>query len=143
MKKILTIRKLITFFMLMVTLMIMKNAHADNIVNANKILCASASVIMCFSDGNCESTVPWELNVPSFIEIDFKKRHIATTEASGESRQTKIGQLKKEDGVIFLQGVEAGRAFSFVIDEEFGKVTIAVARQDLSVTVFGSCTPTK
>jgi len=36
--------------------------------------------------------------------------------------------------------MEGGRAFSFVIDEATGLLTVAVARDGLSVSVFGACT---
>jgi hypothetical protein len=47
----------------------------------------------------------------------------------------------REEGKIFLQGIEKGRAFSFVIEEPSGEASIAVARQGLTVSVFGACTP--
>lgn len=139
--KTLPIKNLIGFLALLFALSVTQNTYAENISKVNEVLCASVSVVMCSSDGSCVSALPWELNVPNFIKIDFKNRRMSTTEASGENRQTEFGQVKKEAGLIFLQGVEAGRAFSFVIDEDTGMATIAVARQELTVTVFGSCTP--
>ena len=47
-----------------------------------------------------------------------------------------------EDGMIVIQGVERGRAFSFLIVEETGMVSIAVAREGEGILVFGACTPT-
>ena len=57
------------------------------------------------------------------------------------NRATPIKNLHREDGLIFLQGVEMGRAFSFVIQEETGDLSAAVAREDVTVSVFGACTP--
>jgi hypothetical protein len=34
-----------------------------------------------------------------------------------------------------------GRAFSFVITEQTGQVTVAVATRDGAVSIFGACTP--
>ncbi len=39
-----------------------------------------------------------------------------------------------------LQGIEDGRVFGFVIDEESGVLTVSVARDGISVSVFGACT---
>jgi hypothetical protein len=64
------------------------------------------------------------------------------TKASQENRTSPITTLSRTDGNIFLQGIEGGRAFSFVIDEETGRVTVAVSRDGLTVTVFGACTDT-
>ena len=127
-----------------VSLMLVVNAsilHAEDISKTNTILCASVSAVACLSDGDCISAVPWELNIPNFIKIDLQEKLLSTTEASGERRETVISNLRKDDGLIFLQGIEAGRAFSFVIDEDTGMSTLAVARRELTVTVFGSCTP--
>ncbi len=90
-------------------------------------------MIVCLDDGACASAPPWNLNVPQFINVDLGKRSLPTTEASGESRTTTVKNVTRSDGRIFLQGVDRGRAFSFVIDEETGFLT---------VTVFGACTPT-
>jgi hypothetical protein len=48
--------------------------------------------------------------------------------------------LLRDNQEIVLQGVEAGRAFSFVIDEATGLLTVAVASDGMSVSVYGACT---
>ena len=118
------------------------SALGDNISGADKVLCASATVVLCVDSGACESMSPEELNVPQFINVDLKKRRLHSTEASGQNRSTKINKVTRDEGFIYLQGIEDGRAFSFVINEATGLSTAAVARQDISVTVFGACTPT-
>ena len=95
---------------------------------------------VCFEDGDCYELHPWEANVPQFVVIDTKKKTLSTTKASDENRSTPIRTLQRQDGKIFLQGIEAGRAFSYVIDECTGLVTVAVSRDGLSVSVFGACT---
>ena len=115
---------------------------ADDLTGENEILCSSASVVVCLDDGTCVATVPWEVNVPQFIEVDFKKKRLSTTEASGENRATTVSTVMRENGLTYLQGVEGGRAFSFVINDSSGFMTVAVAREDVTVTVFGACTPT-
>ena len=72
--------------------------------------------------------------------IDTKKGTISTTKASGLNRSTEFTKSERKDGLIHLQGVEGGRAFSFVIHEDTGRMTAAIARDGLSVTVFGACT---
>ena len=118
-------------------------AWADDLTGEDRFLCAAASVIVCFDDGECFSTEAWELNVPQFINIDMKKGNISTTKASGESRSTDVDDPMREDGRIYLQGVDRGRVFGFVIQEDTGFMTAAIAHGDLTVTVFGACTPTR
>jgi len=96
---------------------------------------------VCGDDGDCETAVPWTWNIPQFIEIDLAGKKLATTKASGENRQTPIETMKREEGWIFVQGIEGGRAFSFAIEEATGLMSVAVARRGLTISVFGSCTP--
>ncbi len=116
-------------------------AVADDLTGEEMILCTSVQVTLCTEDGNCVLENPWNLNVPQFIEINLKDKRMSTTKASGQDRSTPIRTLEREDGQIFLQGVEAGRAFSFVIGEKTGLASIAVAREGKTVSVFGACTP--
>lgn len=114
---------------------------ADDLTGARSMLCTSMQATVCDMTGECESGLPWNWNVPQFIEIDLKKERLSTTKASGENRTTPIKNLVREDGLIVLQGFEQGRAFSFVIEEETGIASIAVARDGITVSVFGACTP--
>ena len=114
---------------------------ADDLTGAESFLCTAAQVTACYDDGGCETLLPWELNIPQFIEVDLAARTLSTTEASGQNRSTPIKNLEREAGQIVLQGFENGRAFSFLITEKTGMVSIAVAREGLAVSVFGACTP--
>ena len=116
-------------------------ASADDVKDAEAILCTAVQATVCWIDGDCEIGAPWNWNIPQFIEIDFKEKVLRTTRASGENRQTPFKNIEQEGGLIFLQGVERGRAFSFVIDENTGRASIAVAREGITVSVFGACTP--
>ena len=115
-------------------------AAAENLQGADEMVCAAGQVQICLETGDCYSAVPWELNIPDFVLINTKRKSVSTTKASGEQRSTEFAQVVRGDGLIYLQGVENGRAFSFVIDEVTGRMTVAVSRDGLSVTVFGACT---
>lgn len=115
--------------------------RADNLAGSDNLLCTSVQATMCHDDGDCNSDLPWNLNVPQFILIDLKAKRLQTTKASGENRSTPIEYLKRDGGLIVLQGFERGRAFSFVIEEETGMATVAVAAPGRAVSVFGACTP--
>ena len=114
---------------------------ADDISDADRILCSSIEATVCTIDDGCEIGVPWLWGIPQFIEIDLQAKRLSTTAASGESRTTAFTSLERKDGLIILQGVENGRAFSFVINEETGMLSAAVARDETTVSVFGACTP--
>ena len=114
---------------------------ADDLTGADKLICASSQATRCTMEGDCEIGPPWKWNIPDFIEVDLKKKEISTTVASGENRVTPMKNVERIDGVIYLQGIEGGRAFSFVIVEETGTLSVAVATEWMATSVFGACTP--
>ena len=114
---------------------------ADDVSGSSKLLCSAAQATRCFADGECSTGPPWKWDIPMFIEIDLDAKKLSTTAASGENRSTPIKTIERGDGLIFLQGVEAGRAFSFVITEETGFLSVGVATQGMAVAAFGGCTP--
>jgi hypothetical protein len=116
------------------------SALADSVANADRLLCSTSRVVVCFEDGECVESLPWELNIPQFVVIDTKKKTISTTKASNENRSTPIRTLQRDGGAVIFQGIEQGRAFGVVIDEESGLLTGSVARDGMSVSVFGACT---
>jgi hypothetical protein len=120
--------------------LVVSAALADNLEDADKLLCSTSRVVVCFEDGECINVLPWEIGVPQFVVIDAKKMTLSTTKASNENRSTPIRTLQRDAGTIILQGIEQGRAFGFVIDEATGLLTVSVARDGVSVSVFGACT---
>ena len=113
---------------------------AENVSGVDQMLCSVSEVTLCAETGECFDVQAWEIDVPQFVVIDLKRKVIATTRASDVQKSTAIANFQREGGRIYLQGIEGGRAFSFVIDETTGLVTAAVARDGLSVSVFGACT---
>lgn len=116
-------------------------AQADNLTGADRFLCASSRVVRCYSVGDCDAGPPWEWNMPSFIQVDLKKKLLSTPAASAEQRRSPITQVVREAGQIIVQGAEGGRAMSMVIDEETGLASSAIALDGITVNVFGACTP--
>ena len=116
--------------------------QADNLEGVNEIICAAAQVQICIENDTCYAATPFELDVPNFVVIDISKKTVSTTKGSNLNRSTKFSSVIKDDELIYLQGIEGGRAFSFVIDEVSGRMSVAVSRDGLSVSVFGACTDT-
>ena len=116
-------------------------ARADAVGEADVLLCAAVEVTRCAPGDGCKTSPPWDLDVPQFIEVDVARKELRTTEASQLNRMTPIDRVERHEGAIFLQGVELGRAFSFVITEDTGDATVTVAHDGFTVNVFGTCTP--
>ena len=115
-------------------------AVSDNLEGVDELLCAAGNVQICFENNECYAVQPWELSMPDFVVIDTKEKTVSTTKASGENRSTPFSSVERSNGLIYLQGIEGGRTFSFVIEENSGHLTIAIVRDGVSVSVFGVCT---
>jgi hypothetical protein len=134
-------RSLETLALVLVGLAAAAIVAADDLTGQQLLLCTPVQVTVCTEDGDCVVDNPWNLNIPQFVEVNLKEKKLSTTKASGENRSTPIRTVLRENGSIYLQGIEAGRAFSFVISEETGMLSVAVARDDKTVSIFGACTP--
>lgn len=125
-----------------ITIVLAPNAlRADDLTGATKCLCSTVQATECLEGGDCEIDIPWNINIPEFVEIDLSTKKLSTTKASGQNRSTAIDHLSRQDGLIILQGFEKGRAFSFVITEKTGRIAAAIATEGRAVAVFGTCTP--
>jgi hypothetical protein len=120
--------------------LVLATALADDVSGSERLLCSSSQAMICFETGECFNAQPWELDVPQFILVDLKKDVLSTTGAAEERRSTPISRVTREEGTVFLQGIERRRAFSIVIEESLGTFNAAVARDGVTVSVFGACT---
>ncbi len=118
-------------------------ASAEDLTGVDEFICAAGQAQICVEADTCYATTAWELSMPEFVVIDTGKRTVSTTRASGLNRSSSFSSRERTDDLIFLQGMENGRAFSFVIHEATGRLTATIARDGAVVTVFGSCTDTK
>jgi len=116
---------------------------ADNLEGADRLLCAPEEIKICVEEADCYPAHGSELGVPDFIIVDLKNKKLQTTKASDQTRSTAFSTVNRNAGKIYLQGIENGRAFSFVIDEATGRMTVAVSRDGVAVSAFGACTNAK
>jgi hypothetical protein len=116
-------------------------SRGDDLTGKDRLLCTAVEANLCTPGGECLNELPWNLNNPQFLEVNLKDKVVSTTKASGENRSSPIRTLQREGGLILFQGTEGGRAFSFVIEEKTGIASVAVARESLTVSIFGACTP--
>jgi hypothetical protein len=133
--------RLMFFLLVAAVLLASLPVAADDVTGVDAMICSSMQATVCSIDGDCEIGAPWLWGIPQFIEIDLKKKELRTTEASGQSRATPLKHIERNNGLLVLQGAENGRAFSFAITEEDGTLAVAVARDGVTVSVFGACTP--
>jgi len=115
-------------------------AQADSVADTDRILCSTSRIMLCVEDGECFQVSVLDVGAPQFLIIDTKKKMLSTTEASGDKRESLVANLSREGGRIFLQGVADNRAYSILIEEEFGQFSATVARDGITHSVFGACT---
>ena len=131
----------ITYAVPILALLIAAPLGADMLKDADRMLCVPGDLSHCVADIGCKSGLPEDENIPEFIEVDLKRKTLATTRASGENRSTPINSQLRQDDHIYLQGVENGRTFSMVISEMTGNLTFTIATDGETATGFGDCTP--
>ena len=122
-------------------LLVSTPALGDLLVDADRLLCVPGTVSHCIAGQPCESGPPDGVNIPEFIEVDLKRKTLAATAASEEDRSTSVQKVTRQDGMIYLQGVEYGRAFNMMISEQTGDLVFMVATSGQTATMFGDCTP--
>lgn len=115
-------------------------AQAENLEGIDRMICAATQAKICIENDKCYTAAPAELHMPDFVVIDTEKKTVSTTKVSGQNRSTTFASVKKNDGLIYMQGIEGDRAFSFVIGEATGHMTVTVLSDGFSVSVFGVCT---
>jgi hypothetical protein len=121
--------------------LIAASAPADDLSGSKRVLCSIQDVNLCQSDAGCAATLATELNIPQFIEVDTKTGMLATTAASGESRETAASQVSRSDDHLLIHGDQMGRAFSLLIQESTGQASFASIADGDAVVIFAACTP--
>ena len=134
-------RKALTCVSLTLALVSVMGARADDLRDAEQLLCTSVRAMECFPDGVCLEGEPETWNVPRFIRVDLAEKVMTTTEASGEDRSTPFESVEREGERWLLQGTEQSRAFSVVLNETTGLASTGIALDGHVVTVFSYCTP--
>jgi hypothetical protein len=114
--------------------------RADDLAGESRFLCSATYVGGC-AEGSCDDVSLEDVNLPQFVIVDLGAKLLSTTAASGENRSTPVEAIRREAGLITFQGLQNGRAFSFVIQEKTGRASVAIAREDLVLAVFAACTP--
>jgi hypothetical protein len=114
---------------------------AERVSGADRLLCAAQQVTVCTPFAECSTGPSVDVDLPDFVVVDIAAKTLSTTAANERPRASPVRYLEREDGHIFLQGLENQRAFSIVVVEETGELSAAVSTTDLNISVYGVCTP--
>jgi hypothetical protein len=103
------------------------------------VTCSIAETADCEPGTDCIRDTPESIDLPRLIRIDFAARTIVSKLASGDERTAEIGLQRIEEGKLLLQGIQRGHAWSAVILQETGALSLAIAGEDGAVAAFGFC----
>jgi hypothetical protein len=62
------------------------------------------------------------------------------TVTTGTARKSALKSVTHLDGHLILQGGENGRGWSMTIDEDTGRMAVAIVDNDYTFSLFGACT---
>lgn len=104
------------------------------------LLCAAAHSIHCQVGQSCVVGPPENINIPSFIRIDFDAMTIVPKGEDDPDHATKIGAVSNDGDTLILFGDDGGLAWSMTISDS-GKMVISAGRDQEGFILFGVCTP--
>ena len=114
---------------------------AGDFDGSTPLLCAVIETFECGAGGDCHRGTAESIDIPQFLKISFEEKTISSTPESGPVRTTKIQNMEHIDGKLILQGVQNSKAWSMVINEANGKVSVTASDGEVGFVVFGACTP--
>ena len=128
----------------MATGLLLSAGTATALDTSEPFLCAVTQVTECLDGFGCEAVLPEMVGAPTFIWIDMKKNRIRTNQNADGSR---IANKAEIDGRHILQGAEDGdpeatdgAGWTLSIEDTTGRFAAAVAIEQATLSMFGSCT---
>jgi len=106
------------------------------------MICAVTETVACQKGGDCQSGSAADSNMPVLLKINPGKNEIVSKKEDGETKTSTIKQTTtdKAGRFVIFQGVEAGGAWSTVVDKTTGSMTISIAAgENDAAIIFGSC----
>jgi len=110
-------------------------AAAGSYDGSRPFLCAVDMIMECDSSGRCERHLP-DASAPRFIRVDVAGK-VITADAN---RKSPLGSVMHVDGELIVQGGENGRGWSATINENTGRMAVALIDPDYTFSLFGACT---
>ncbi|MBW2194690.1 MAG: hypothetical protein JRF37_03705 [Deltaproteobacteria bacterium] len=107
------------------------------------LICIAVETHECASGEDCLGGTPWDIGMPRFLKIDFKKKTISGRGEGGDVRTTKIKKMEHLDGRVILHGVQRGLGWNMAIAERTGNMTLTATGDEIGFVVFGECIATE
>ena len=135
------------FFIVLLVMFMPFSVMAGDFDGSNPLLFASQEVYECSSKSGCKEIEAVDINLPSFLIINFKQKKITATRETERKEITKIERIERKDGMLYLQGAEDGYGgledgvgWTLAIEEDSGKGVLTGAMPGAAFVIFGVCT---
>jgi hypothetical protein len=113
---------------------------ADDLTGSQSFICTGWHAVTCNTEGVCDNTEAWKLNMPDFLRVDLRGKELFTPEGSDQPRASPIESIAREDNILYLNGRQGARGWSWIVNEASGEGTLALVSENSSVTIFTACT---
>ena len=130
----------ILFLATLVALLKSEPARAADFDGSKPFICSVIRVVVCPREGEVEKETAESVNLAQFLFVDVQKKIVTGKGPSGDTRQTTIENIRHDNGTMILEGVQLGKAWHAVINEQTGKTTLTGATEDVAFVVFAACT---
>ena len=111
-------------------------AAAGDFDGSKLLICAPVEALDCGPGAGCAQERPEDVGAPNFLRID-----VANNVIVGPKQTTPILLMDKSDDQILLQGKELGYAWTLVLAQDSGTMTVTLVNREAAFVLFGSCTP--
>jgi hypothetical protein len=111
-------------------------AAAGDFDGSKLLICAPVEALDCGPGEGCTKERPEDVGAPNFLRID-----IANNVIVGPKQTTPILLMDKSADQLLLQGKELGYAWTLVLDQDSGAMTVTLVNREATFVLFGPCTP--
>jgi hypothetical protein len=115
-------------------------ALAASYDGSQPFLCAPVDIVSCGSGGRCNKETAVSLDLPRFLKFDVGQNQITGTRPNGEVLKAAIDKVQHVEDRMVLQGIEGHLAWSVLIGEDNGDMTLTAGGDKVGFVAFGACT---
>jgi hypothetical protein len=112
---------------------------AGSFDGSKPFVCAIITAHECTTSNECKQVNVQRIDCPRFLTVDVGKKIITGKTEDLSVRNVEIKSISHVDANLILQGIQKGRAWSMVVAETTGKVTLSVSGKGESFVLFGEC----
>ncbi len=103
------------------------------------LLCTTHESDSCIEDEECVGGDADDVSLPEFIRINIEDKTIKILDEGRTGETTTIRTVERAGASTILQGIENGRGWTFLINDE-GETVLTVTDDGVGWVAFGDCT---